>query len=720
MKRFYSLFFVMLLCLVGTIAHAEVYGLPASLKSQGGLSGNKVKPVAGYAGKVANGNAYYIPVGRVFIKSNATNSNSNDRSKDKDKYLTSLSYVMGLSADATSYWSIWDITFDEVTSTVTIVNEGNRDIMTPGQEYSKSSTTDAGYLYYNGDNLSGYGVGNPNKDINRNFIWTVDNTGYKFRADGSPDDEYMYFDINWVSNTVSEKQIGDHVLKSSYRTGNNRNYWSIEPVTPTAEAAMYARNVEELDGYVGGVVTLTDVDAVESLAKINQNSEEDIAAIKGGATNGAKLMAQILGDIADAGDFKQDLVPGRPFFLENMCSYRPEVYSRLAYSSENSSYRWRTYANSSIDATKPKGVFYVEKQTDGYILWIVDGNTNRYMSGTDNAVAMSTSAKDALKFDIDPIIPGIWRIRDVKNTTKRPYLTISRPSPNSTTFYVTHYELTEPSTLWKFKTYTTLEYKLKADPDGTASKCTGYTTYGQIVNSKLPQTTGVKAYLASELVWDGNEMLITMREANHSRDELNTEVYWLKSGYGYLITKPNVSKEEAAKVNENQEARIVTTNDKALAKYAEDEGVPNWLSPIANPGTVTDADWEKWFYLSYVSEKDTYTHYNGQDVKGYGIGFYRLAPGMTYARGKARISWENSFGDKSKYLDKASWKKPTGNVKGQMVFVDSEGETTDVLTIGADGSLFHEENTYFDLSGRRVAQPSKGGVYIKNGKKVLY
>lgn len=740
MKRTFTLFFAMLLCLVGTTARAEVYGLPSSLKSQGGVDGNKVKPVAGYAGKVSGRDAYYIPVGRVFIKSLADPQYGND----EDMYLTSLSNVMGLAKGATSYWSIWDIAFDENSSTITIVNEGNRDIMTPLQRFSKTSTTDAGYLYYNiaENSNTGYGVGNCNVAANRNFEWTVDANGrFTLRAEATTlTRNYMYFDAVWNdgSNQSGVKNTGDHVaksgniVKSTDRTTPNRNLWSIVPVTPKDEAEMFARNVQELNGYVGGVVTLTNVDKVEKLKSINDNTTTTCEYLKDGTieneVGAAAKMKEILDIIADAKEYGQELVEGRPFFLESMCSYRPSLYSRLTYSSETRSGQngWVPVNKSNVTNETLTGVFYVEKKgvNGSNVIYIKNGNTTRYISKNQSnseyfsASTATTAISDALNFEIDPVIPGIWRIKDVNpidSYKTKPYLTISQYGGK---YDMTHYDLTEPSTLWKFKTYTTFDYTLKADPSGSGNNYTGYTTYGRDLDSKLP-ANGVKAYMATNLVWDNNEMQITMTEANTATLE-GQKFYLLKGGYGYLITKPGVSEAEAGKVNENQLARFMpdADYDTGLVKFAEDNGTPNWLEPVPNDGKVTEADWEKWFYLTYVKEGETYTHYNGQDVKGYGIGFYRLAPGKSFARGKARISWDNSFGDKSKYLEKSKWN--TRGVKGQMVFVDSEGETTDVLTIGADGSLFHEENTYFDLSGRRVAEPSKGGIYIKNGKKVLY
>jgi hypothetical protein len=45
-----------------------------------------------------------------------------------------------------------------------------------------------------------------------------------------------------------------------------------------------------------------------------------------------------------------------------------------------------------------------------------------------------------------------------------------------------------------------------------------------------------------------------------------------------------------------------------------------------------------------------------------------------------------------------------------------EGETTGISSMHNSECIMHNE--YFDLQGRRVAQPTKG-IYIVNGKKIV-
>ena len=48
--------------------------------------------------------------------------------------------------------------------------------------------------------------------------------------------------------------------------------------------------------------------------------------------------------------------------------------------------------------------------------------------------------------------------------------------------------------------------------------------------------------------------------------------------------------------------------------------------------------------------------------------------------------------------------------------VNANGGTTGIGSVGADQNV----DFIFDLSGRRVAEPQKGGIYIVNGKKILF
>ena len=77
-----------------------------------------------------------------------------------------------------------------------------------------------------------------------------------------------------------------------------------------------------------------------------------------------------------------------------------------------------------------------------------------------------------------------------------------------------------------------------------------------------------------------------------------------------------------------------------------------------------------------------------------GVGFYRLATGKTLGVGKAYLTYDGALAPE--FL--------------------GFGETTAISTIEKMRNV--ENETFYDLQGRRVAQPTKG-LYIVNGKKVV-
>jgi hypothetical protein len=61
--------------------------------------------------------------------------------------------------------------------------------------------------------------------------------------------------------------------------------------------------------------------------------------------------------------------------------------------------------------------------------------------------------------------------------------------------------------------------------------------------------------------------------------------------------------------------------------------------------------------------------------------------------------------------------KATAAAKGT-VYLDFDDETTGINDINAEGQQ-QKEDVVYDLMGRRVTNPQHG-IYIRNGKKVIY
>ena len=80
-----------------------------------------------------------------------------------------------------------------------------------------------------------------------------------------------------------------------------------------------------------------------------------------------------------------------------------------------------------------------------------------------------------------------------------------------------------------------------------------------------------------------------------------------------------------------------------------------------------------------------------------GIGFYHATQGTTLSQGKAYLDFSGS------------------SVRAFTLSFGDDDVTTGISNIEADGNA--EKAPVYDLSGRRIAQPSGRGIYIKNGKK---
>ncbi len=59
---------------------------------------------------------------------------------------------------------------------------------------------------------------------------------------------------------------------------------------------------------------------------------------------------------------------------------------------------------------------------------------------------------------------------------------------------------------------------------------------------------------------------------------------------------------------------------------------------------------------------------------------------------------------------------PASTANAQRLTIVHEGETTGINAVSSAAA--NEDGEWYDLSGRRVAQPTKG-IYVKNGKKVI-
>lgn len=121
-------------------------------------------------------------------------------------------------------------------------------------------------------------------------------------------------------------------------------------------------------------------------------------------------------------------------------------------------------------------------------------------------------------------------------------------------------------------------------------------------------------------------------------------------------------------------------------------GVGQPVYPNMLEGVTTDKELSK--------ENGDYTNYVLAS-KGGNLGFYAVSDGSTLAAGKA-------------YLPLPTADLPSAARGLVLTFDDDEVTAINHLT----SALSKGEDVYFDLQGRKVAQPTKG-LYIVNGKKVI-
>ena len=86
-----------------------------------------------------------------------------------------------------------------------------------------------------------------------------------------------------------------------------------------------------------------------------------------------------------------------------------------------------------------------------------------------------------------------------------------------------------------------------------------------------------------------------------------------------------------------------------------------------------------------------------------GVGFYTLSSAGEIGANKA-------------YLQLPTAMLPAAARSLRMVFEDDEEEVT---RISEECRVKSEESVFFDLQGRRIAKPTKAGLYVKDGRKVL-
>ncbi len=126
----------------------------------------------------------------------------------------------------------------------------------------------------------------------------------------------------------------------------------------------------------------------------------------------------------------------------------------------------------------------------------------------------------------------------------------------------------------------------------------------------------------------------------------------------------------------------------------------NLLTACLEDKEITEDNYSSIYVLNYVSEETVVgKDADENDVYGIGLAFYHMDEGKSVAAGTAYLSWTSD-----------------SNVKiGRLVFGSSDTTGIETVAPAAEGA-----GALYDLAGRKVSKPQKGGIYISQGKKVLY
>ena len=743
---------------------------------------------------------YQLESGRYLVRNFEFDTNHDGNPDDTETYLTSMINPVGVVEAAIGYWSIWDITNYNDGEYYTMQCEGNKSILTPtvtledaGVDDDDPSTyTDDGYFYYDSSasDYFKYKVGDARADNGHHLIFYPAGSVHP-ELPSAASVSGSYAAITVASEVANDRYLNmwtdnDHIAAYSVSPVSRKGcFWQFIPVksenevnhegTHSGESEMFLRQVNGLEGYVGGVVTFENVGSVGPLDDIVKLRDAAATALDNGtalsytseydgvttsfaaADGGAEAYRSIIWKIHNikngtipspwptkypdmaAGDVQklyQDLRPTEtidgadvkhPFFLENMSGQRPEYGGRLEESEDEGTKVW--HCNYKADVLGSEGIFYVTiadgtagtfgtsgaKYTlqDGNGCWLEHGSM---VSSTNVPRSEKDDDSDALEFNIIPVIPGVWQMKDTgTGTGSCPWLTITGRTGDCRMHY---YVGSEISSLWKFQTFNELgDIILRVDPDNTADG-NYYCTFSYLLNIKVRKDQNAQPYVCTKAYRpESTETDSPTLKLVFDPVPADGDYYYLEGNKGYLFKVPT----NAGYANQEGGKMTIRNSEYMLgampSAYVYDDE-HNLLRANLRQDSITTENWRRYYALTYYSSSTTIGSYYGTEIKGCGMGFYHLRLG-------AKLNKQTAYVLSSSF--EASDEETIGLVKAtdmpaEMVFEDEDGNIVDVVEVLPDGtwqSQLTDDSPIYDLTGRRVTNPTRG-VYIQNGKKVMY
>ena len=254
-----------------------------------------------------------------------------------------------------------------------------------------------------------------------------------------------------------------------------------------------------------------------------------------------------------------------------------------------------------------------------------------------------------------------------------------------------------------FKGYEVKKIAVSTDPKSVNSY--GYSTECRAhdIDHRLTpyfSAGNIKAYRVSDVNYD--ESKIVLAEVDKILPAASENG---KKGLGVILYNTKAGEDKSSDFHlfvpdmhdkDNNGLKLSAESNKLYANLTQNNSIG------ANPGE----------YTNYLLNAKGTNPVNGKTVEG--IAFYRASKKATLGPNKAYLPILTSAVQPS-----------TGNLGGakmQIVFVDADDAEDDATVTAVkeiEVSNAAEENTYYTLSGIKIGRPTKSGIYIKNGKKII-
>ena len=254
-----------------------------------------------------------------------------------------------------------------------------------------------------------------------------------------------------------------------------------------------------------------------------------------------------------------------------------------------------------------------------------------------------------------------------------------------------------------FKGYEVKKIAVSTDPKSVNSY--GYSTECRAhdIDHRLTpyfSAGNIKAYRVSDVNYDESKIVLAEVDKILPAASANGD-----AGLGVILYNTKAGEDKSSDFHlfvpdmhdkDNNDLKLSAESNKLYANLTQNNSIG------ANPGD----------YTNYLLNAKGTNPVNGKTVEG--IAFYRASKTAKLGPNKAYLPILTSAVQPS-----------TGNLGGakmQIVFVDAddaEDDATVTAVTGIEVNNAAEENSYYTLSGIKIDRPTKRGMYIKNGKKII-